>query len=407
MIEHYFNMSQLIFSQIEVGNIIWLLMILFIFFLWPRLMIAQAMMRFESLANKIELMVRRAKFLILRKISKSPGENIKRNLNHFIEFFVIEPVSLDPFGIIKKLEHLMLLSEKRFKEFVKRIAPKLDEEERSNLAMGISGAIALNQIFKLVRHFLETIKKTRNWQLSLIFQMQLPIIERISKALLEGTEGLIKGWPLGDSIAPLVAAKLIGSSKVKNFGDDIVYAEKNIEGRRVIIMKAKGPGGRLGKIGKASEALIKKYNINKILTVDAALKLEGEVTGSIAEGIGVAIGGIGVDKAYIENIATSKNIQLYSIIIKMSQEEAIQPMKVSILNSAERVYDLVVNFIKESSRSDKILIIGVGNTAGIGNNENDYKKAVKKIRKVAEIMKKREEKEKKKKKWYEKLGFQY
>jgi hypothetical protein len=228
--------------------------------------------------------------------------------------------------------------------------------------------------------------------------MQLPLIEKISKALLKGTEALTNGWPIGDSVGSLVGAHLIGKSRAKEVEEDTIVAVKKLKGRTIFVVKAKGPGGRLGKLGKVVEKLVKRQKISKIITIDAAVKLEGEKTGGIAEGVGVAIGGIGVDRAYIENISTKQGIPLDSYVIKMSQEEAIQPMQKEILLAVPKVVKMVEENIKNSR--GKIIVVGVGNSCGIGNNEKDAQKAEKLINDVLKIMKKRKEEEKEKEsKW--------
>jgi hypothetical protein len=335
------------------------------------------------------------KRIVIRKITKNPTRQLRDAINNFLEFFTIEPISLDPFGIVKKIEHIYDLSERKFKYFVKDIAPKLDSESQANLVMGVSGAVSLNQISKIVRHYVETIRKTKNLQLAMVLQMQLPLIERISRALLKGTEALTNGWPIGDSIGPMIAANFIGDSKTKEIEEDVLLARKKIKGKNVLIIKARGPGGRLGKLGKAVEKLVKRGKIAKIITVDAAAKLEGERTGSIAEGVGVAIGGIGVDRNYIENITTAKEIPLDAIAIKMSQEEAIMPMKLEVLNSIFRVTKLLEDDISKTKERGSIVVVGVGNCSGIGNDKKAMEEAEKQIRKNVRIMKERELQEKK------------
>src|SRR3989338_5072160 len=149
---------------------------------------------------------------------------------------------------MKKIEHLVKLSERRFKHFIESVAPKFDSETQADLMMGMSGAISLHQISKLVRHFTELVRKTKSFQLAIIIQMQLPFIERISKALLRGTEALTNGWPIGDSIAPYVVEHMI--DKYKEFDEETIIAKKRAEGRDVIFIRAKGPGGRTGNLGK-------------------------------------------------------------------------------------------------------------------------------------------------------------
>jgi hypothetical protein len=367
----------------------------------PRMMLAQAILRLENSVRALEERTRKGKELILKKISSKPSFSLKQVVSNFLDFFAIEPVSLDPFGIIKKFEHLLNYYEQKLRYFVKRIAPNFKEEERINIVAALSATISLNQLAKIMRHYLELVKKTRNLQLALLAQMQVPLIDRISKALLYGTESFVKGLPVGDSIGPLIASKLIGNSKYKvDKENEVVICEKKLEGKRVIIMKALGPGARLAKLGKAVEKLAKKKKIKRIITIDAAGKLEGEKTGNIAEGVGVAMGGIGVDKAYIENVAVENDIPLDSIVIKMSVEEAIQPMNKKIYAATEKVVEKVKELVR-TSEVEPILIIGVGNSVGIGNCEKEIDEE--NFRNGFEILKRKEEEEQKKKKWYSSL----
>jgi hypothetical protein len=333
---------------------------------------------------------------LIKKISKKPDSKLKRSVNRFMEFFVISPVSLDPYGVVKKLEHLVDLEKGRFKYFVNQVAPKLDTEEKANTMMGLSGAISLYTLTKLVRHFVELIKKTKSINLAMLLQMQLPLIERLAKALFRGTEALSNGWPVGDTIGPYVTANLIGNSKIKKVDDETIICRKKYKKRNIIIVKAMGPGGRVGNPGRVVEKIVKRGKIAKIITIDAALKLEGEKTGTIAEGVGVAIGGIGVEKTYIENIAVKKNIPLDSIIIKMSQEEAITPMRKGILNSVPMVTQALDAAIDRTKQKGKIIVVGVGNTSGIGNNKKEADKAKEIIKKNIRKMKAMVRKKKKK-----------
>ncbi|MBI5871896.1 DUF1512 family protein [archaeon] len=385
----------LFFGDGGIWNAIWVVLLVVMVFFGTRIMFYQIFWKLAQTASMLEGLAVSGKRIVTRRITKKPTKELKDAINNFLEVFTIEPVSIDPFGIVKKIEHIYNLQEKRFKYFVRNIAPKMDSESQANLVMGVSGAVSLNQVAKIVRHFVEMIRKTKNLQLAMVLQMQLPLVERISRALLKGTEALTNGWPLGDSIGSMVAANLIGDSKTKEIEEDTLLTRKRMKGRNVLIIKAKGPGGRLGKLGKVVEKLVKRGKIAKIITVDAAAKLEGEKTGSIAEGIGVAIGGIGVDRNYIENISTSKEIPLDAIAIKMSQEEAIMPMKPEVLNSVSKVTKLVEDNIARTRERGNIIVVGVGNSSGIGNNKKAVKEAEKQIKKVISLMKEREKLEKK------------
>jgi hypothetical protein len=379
------------------GNVLYFIIFLLFIFFYPRLMVMQILLSLEHSAKNLEILTQKGKSIVIRKVSKKPGREIVRKVSEFLDFFVIEPVNLDPFGIIKKIEHILTLSENRIKEFVKSLTPNFNPEERANLVMGLSGAISLNQVAKIVRHYVELIKKTKNLQLAIVLQMQLPLIEKISKALFKGTEAFVNGWPVGDTIGALAISSLI-TKRAKEIEEDTLLAQEKIGKRKVYLIKAKGPGGRLGKLGKAVEKIVKKEKIAKIITVDAAAKLEGEKTGSVAEGVGVAIGGAGVDRAYIENIATKGKIPLDSIIIKMSQEEALIPMKKEILFSIPNVIEKIRTSVSETKGKGKIIIVGVGNTCGVGNSKKNAKETEEKIKKIAKIMEEREKEEKAKEK---------
>ncbi|MBI2084311.1 MAG: DUF1512 family protein [Candidatus Aenigmarchaeota archaeon] len=387
-----------------IANIIWIVLFVAMIFLYPKMMITQMLWKLDQTLSMLDGYTKKAKGITTRKISKSPSKELSEKIENFLEFFAIQPVNLDPYGIVKKIEHIEVLSEKRFKHFVKRVAPKMSEEEQANTMMTLAGTMSLNQISKIVKHFIELIKKTKSWQLGLILQMQLPLIERISKALLRGTEAFANGWPVGDSVGGMVVAKMAGKSEMKPIEEDTVMARKRIKGKSVILIKAGGPGGRLGRLGKAVEKMSKRQKVAKIITVDAAAKLEGEKTGSVAEGVGVAIGGLGVDRAYIESLAVSKDIPLDTFVIKMSQEEAIMPMHLDVLKSSGKVVSMVEDNIAETRERGVIIVVGVGNTCGIGNDAKSVESADRTIRKAAQIMKRRDEEEKPKKRWWD-FGF--
>src|SRR3989442_13439827 len=102
-----------------------------------------------------------------------------------------------------------------------------------------------------------------------------------------------------------------------------------MEDRRVIALKAEGPGGNVGKPGDAIKTIIEE-NVDKVsmvIMVDAAVKFEGENSGEVSEGIGAAIGGNGTERKKIEKEGTRYKISVYDGIVKERLQEAITPMK--------------------------------------------------------------------------------
>lgn len=368
----------------------WMIFLVF----YPRLMLSQIVWKLEKSARDLEKMSDKSKKFIIENINKNPSKTLNESIDRFFEFFLIEPVSLDPFGIVGKLEHLVNEQKDRFDYFVEQILPGENNEKQANIKMGLAGGITVHDIAKIVRHYVELVRKTKNIQIAMVLQMQLPLIERIAKSMFDGTKALTKGEPIGDGIGPYVAAILSKDDVGKEIEEDILMSEIRIDGRHAFVLKAKGPGGRIGRPGKAVDKLVSQSKIARIITIDAATKLEGEKTGFVAEGVGVAMGGPGIERSYIENIAIKKKIPLDSIIIKMSAEEAITPMRKKIRDAMPKVRESLNRSIERTSKGDKIIIVGVGNTSGVGNTEEDTKKTDKWI----EAHEKKLEIEKKKKK---------
>ncbi len=368
-------MDPMVLSQLGGGEwwswILWIGFMMVFFMFYPRLMISQIMWKLERVARELEGLSDKSKKFIAREISRKPDNALRDSINRFFEFFMITPVSLDPFGIVRKLDHIMQNERDRFRYFVRQVAPRMDEERRASIEMGLAGGISLHQIAKVVRHFVELIKKEKSYQIALIIQMQLPMVERIAKAMAKGTVALTKGKPIGDGLGPYTVSKLMGKRRTREIADGIVTAQTNLEGRNAILLKARGPGGRIGRPGVAVERILKKNRIARIITIDAAAKLEGEKTGSIAEGVGVAMGGPGVERTYIENIVVRKNTPLDSIVVKMSQEEAIMPMRKDIKDAYPHVLKSIKRSLARTRKGDRVLIVGVGNSSGVGNTPKE------------------------------------
>lgn len=335
----------------------------------------------SSIANytfQIENMVKESKLKLIKvSIERgNPGNDPTTAVDNFMEFFIVPPVSLDPAGIMDKIESILDLGEEKFQYMTKTIAPNADDEWKSNITMTLKATLGINGVAKMVRHNLELSKKTGNLQILLMLQMGLPMIMRLVKAEYEGVNAFSDGNPVGDGIGPLVAGMLMEdlSDNELEYYEDIVIGKKIVDGREIIIMRAKGPGARVGKIGKAVNRLIKEKGIKRLITVDAAQKLEGEETGSVAEGIGVVIGGFGVDKWLIEEQMLKNDLEVDAIIVKMGPEEAMCQMTQKILESSKKALKVLQNSISLSEPGTKIMVLGVGNSCGVPNIVKDITK---------------------------------
>ncbi len=361
------DISSFIGENISLWGILNILFLMFFvawLFYYPRRLLS----KLEESTNKLENMAEEARELVINLTKDKSDVDVNNKVTRFVEFFIIPPVDLDPVGILKKFEHLFNLTDHKFKYLVEEIAPSLETESKANLVMSLKSAVSLYNIAKFIRHHVEMVKQG-NWQFALVLQMSLPMIMKIAKGQLEGTKAMIEGRPIGDGIGPLVAAYLIGDSGTTEIVEDTILAKRDLDGRSMLIVKPKGPGGRLGKVGEAVELLTSHYDIERILTIDAAQKLEGEKSGSVAEGIGVAIGGLGMhEKAKIEEVATKKNIPIDAVIIKMSPEEAIKPMSKQIADSIDSSVSFIKEIVMREEKGSNLIVVGVGNSCGVGNS---------------------------------------
>ncbi|MFB6075587.1 MAG: DUF1512 family protein [Candidatus Aenigmatarchaeota archaeon] len=378
-----------------LNTLIYFAMFFAFIFIYPKLMIKQLIMKIENETKRIEGWRDEARDTVTVTMRDPPSKDLKDSVTNFLDFFMIEPVNLDPRGVVKKLDRTIRDQRTMFKRFVEENSDIEDEEKRADIRGGLSGAIATQQIAKIVRHYLELTKKYNNLQIAMMIKMQLPMIKDIARAAVKGTKNMCNGEPVGDTIGPLVVAKMIGNDEFEEMEDhEMIYSEKEINDRKCVLVKAKGPGSRVGLPGKALEDLIDKYKPERIITIDASGKLEGEETGSTAEGVGVAMGGYGVERYQIEEKATKKEIPIDAIAIKMRPEEAIYSMKEEVFDSVDGVIDKVKNALYRAEKGNNVLILGVGNTSGVGNNGENLKETEKKIKKNIKKMKKEREREK-------------
>jgi hypothetical protein len=378
-------LSQLGGQQDIISQIFFYLLFFAFIFVYPKLTLTQAIYALEKEATTLENMARQTQDTVARKVERRPGAKLKESIHGFMDFFAVGPVDIDPYGVIKKLDMVIKQSDSRFRWFVAQAAPNMNEVEQANIRNALSGAMMTHQIAKVVRHYVETIKKYKILQLALIIQMQIPLITRMAKAASNATKAFVDGVPIGDGIGPLVVASMVKPrARVQVFKEEeFAVASAQVNGRSVWVCKATGPGAGTGYPGKFLLKFTTKNKIDRIITVDAALRLEGEKAGSIAEGVGVAMGGPGVDRYEIEEFAVKQKIPLDAVAIKVSDEEALGPMRKVIVDAVPSAVEMVKQAIRRAGARERILIMGVGNTCGVGDDAAAAKTAEQLIRKVA------------------------
>jgi hypothetical protein len=301
----------------------------------------------------------------IKKNLTSTDKTVKK-LDTFLDYFTIMPVDIDPNGIVPKIHHLVRSREDTTRKQIRSLFSEIGTMDLSKVQNILEIVTTLQLLQKVVRHLFLTAKKQNNYPMILPLQMILPFIMEQAEALKDAVPAFKQGQPIGDGIGPLVVGEMMLNTEKQKAEFETVYSESEFEGRKLILLKAEGPYATVGRPGEATESLVEKYKPDIIVMIDAALKFEGEDSGTVAQGFGAAIGGVGTDRFKIEEVATKLTIPVFSIVVKQSVNDAITLMKKEIAVQAENVKRQVHEMIIDNTESGQTaLVIGVGNTLGV------------------------------------------
>jgi hypothetical protein len=363
-------------------NLLFFVLIFVSMFYGTRIQAWRSQREIESGLEKLKTWSDECKQIALKDFKKyankkETDKDLMLKLENFLTFVAIEPVSIDPYGIIPKLDHVIDVRDERFKEEVKTIAPNVTSgtPEALNLENLLEAVMAVDYVYRLVKHFLILGKKSKSYILLMQISMQMSLLLAMAKSYYRATKAFSEGSPIGDALGPMVAGSFVRNVSQRDdieaseIAKDTIIQEVYFEERTVYVIRAKGPGGTVGKPGTAIKKLVEEHGdtIERIIMIDAGLKLSGDKTGSIAIGVGAAIGGIGVEKFYIEDSTTKKAIPIDAIICRESLENAITTMQRPITQSVSDIVEKIKMGIRmRTQKGAKVIVAGIGNTIGIG-----------------------------------------
>ncbi|MBY8988545.1 MAG: DUF1512 family protein [Candidatus Lokiarchaeota archaeon] len=365
-----------------IFNLLWFALIFASMFYGTKLQAWRSSREIESGLEKLKKWNDECKQILVSNFKKYAEKNetekdLKLKIENFLTFIAIYPVDLDPYGIIDKLDHIIDVRDNRFKQEIAILAPNADPEshETQNLENTLEAAMAVDYVYRLVKHFLILGKKSKSYIILMQISMQMTIILAMAKSYYHATKAFAEGSPIGDALGPLVVGSFVrdvtnsDDTEAKEIAKDTIVQEVSFEDRTVYVIRAKGPGGTVGKPGTAIKKLIEEHgdSISRIIMIDAGLKFSGDKTGSIAIGVGAAIGGIGVEKFFIEESSSKKTIPIDAIICRQSLENAITTMSRPITKSVHPIVEKIkMGIRKRTEKGAKIIVAGIGNTIGIG-----------------------------------------
>ncbi|MER3601230.1 MAG: DUF1512 domain-containing protein [Nitrososphaerota archaeon] len=335
-----------------------------------RLQLQISLMQLSSALNKLKHIRDASKREVVNHLKDQgqEGINVDEAVDKFIEYFVVYPVDIEPTGLVSKIEFIFNQHDERLRYEVAQLVKDKSDVNVSKLVNMVEVATALNQYYKVVRHYYLLSKKTSSLLYVITLQNQMPQILQEASALLSALEAFKAGQPIGDSIGPIVVGRLMYNRERVKIEKDTVMSQVEYKGRQLYLLKAEGPGGNVGDMGNATLKLVNMLPVRPsvVIMIDAALKLEGEASGSIAEGTGAVIGGLGTDRFKIEEICTKYKIPLYGIVVKESLIEAITVIRKEIFDAVEGVIKAIYRVVEQRTKEgDNVIIIGVGNTIGV------------------------------------------
>ena len=352
----------------EMMMLVWIIPIIIFVFYGQRIQLIISSNDIKKDIDKLEKFKNdsRQKLIHYIKNTLNPKDDPVKKIDSFLEYFTIMPVDLDPNGIIPKINHLVHSREDFTRLQVKSLFSDISDFELTKVHNLLEITTSLQLFHKITRHLYLTAKKQKNFPLILPLQMMIPFIMEEANALKDAVESMKNGQPMGDGIGPMVVGEMMLGVSKQSAAFETVWAKSEYEGRELLLVKAEGPNATVGRPGEAIENIIPQKKPDLIIMIDAALKLEGENSASIAKGFGAAIGGIGTERFKIEEVATKNNIPILAIVIKQTIKEAITLMSEDIAKQAKPVKTQIHEMIEENSKSGQtVMIIGVGNTLGI------------------------------------------
>jgi hypothetical protein len=348
------------------------MLVIFLFFMYgQRIQTRSMLVGVRRSLVKLEAFRRdsRKRFIESMLQYNADRDEVYDKVDRLIDSFAITPVSLDPKGVMGKIDHILTTYDDNLKTEVRSLVKGALQADVNTLTNLLEVSIGLDTMYRVVRHYYVLASKKGGMLASVQLQISLPSIMEEAEAYSAAIDAFANSKTVGDGIGPMLASQFAATSSEagREYVEDTMVTDAMFEGRKLLVVKAKGPGGNVGKPGLAIEKLVQESGpVSLIITVDAALKLEGEESGQVAEGVGAAIGGPGVERYRIEEAAVKSTIPTLAVVVKMSNKEAISEMTPKIREALTEASNRVKQAILKTTKlGDTVILAGIGNTLGV------------------------------------------
>lgn len=347
-------------------TLVWILPVIILIFYGQRIQLYITSGEIGKKIGKLDEYATESRDVLVRHARGALEPGFEEGLGRMIDYFTIVPVDMDPAGMVERVRHVVRSREESTRARIASMAGSLSEHEIARTQALVEVCATLRSLHSMVRHLHLTAKKQNNYPLILPLQMMLPFVMEQAEALRASMDAFARSVPVGDGIGPMVVGSMMAGLKKREAAFQTVAADAELEGRRLVLLKARGPMPAVGRLEDALASLVASSRPDAIVMVDAALKLEGEEAGAVAHGFGAAMGGTGAERASIESLATREGIPVHSVVVKESVKDALSPMPEAIASAAAVAADAVRSAITDNTeRGALVAVLGVGNTSGV------------------------------------------
>lgn len=343
--------------------LVWILPLVLFVFYGQRIQLQITSAEIQKSIRELDSLRAAARSQLFEYVRGRTGADHGDLLDRHISGFAIQPVGIDPAGLVGKLRHVLRARRDDARRSVDSLGMGEVESERAQTLL--EAASALRASYMAVNHMFLTAKKQRNYPLILPLQMVLPSVMEEARALGAGLRAFERGQPVGDGIGPLVLARMMRGLEKTEPAPQTSMAVASIGGRRALLLKARGPGPTVGRLDEAARSAF-EGGLDAVITVDAALRYEGQESALVEEGFGVAMGGSGTERFAIEEAATKAGVPVIAVVVRQSVREAVTLMTRQIAESADEAAERVRRAVERSAGpGGTVLVVGVGNTSGV------------------------------------------
>ncbi|MHC4322428.1 MAG: DUF1512 family protein, partial [Planctomycetota bacterium] len=375
-------LGEFISQYITVNNILWLVFIVFILFGWNALQLY----RMKGKGNKVQAKLHAA-FQVLyfdRLLARFP--DAAQKIDFLTKSFIIPPNERDPNKLMDVILRNSRTGRRLMVKEMKKLMPNADYKTILQYGTLLSVAVELRFLYRMFRHNMKL-----GWY-HYIFPFQAVALHKMfleyKDALMGAYEAFENEQMIGDSIGPYAVTELAKSYGITDWkldeDSDMYYCRTD---DKLFVRAHQFTTGDIIEFIEGHPVSQKFRYYKKLVTIDAGLKLLGVQTGEVVKAIGVACGGSGAERRFMEHTG----METIAFIIKMWITEAYGGMRnggysemivdhrgkwqkfldwvhkrAMIPENIMREMDLLISELRDELDDDMpTIVIGIGNAGGL------------------------------------------